>query len=281
MYNPVYTQAFYDAYGTREWSRLEATAYGRLQAIIHADFIERYLRPPGDRVLDAGCGPGRFAIAIAQLGGRVTALDLSQQQLDLARERLAEAGLLDRVEGFVEGDVAQLSMFADGQFDVVVCYGGALSYVCERRHEAAAELVRVARPGGVLLISVMSRFGAAANNVRRPFTPVLQDPEGWHLWRLLEQGDLPGFPSSSGMQHPPMHLYSAAELQSLFRDVGCQVLEIAGSNVAAFEGSSGFEEVAADPKAWSTAIDLERSLNRVPGLLDSGSHIILAARRLS
>ena len=279
MYNPVYTQAFYDAYGTREWSRLEATAYGRLQAIIHTDFIERYLQS-GDRVLDAGCGPGRFAVAIAQLGGRVTALDLSQQQLDLARERLAKAGLLDRAEGFVKGDVAQLSMCADRQFDIVVAYGGALSYVCEQRHEAAAELARVAKPGGHLLVSVMSRFGAAASSVRRPFVPLLQDPDRWHLWRVVSEGDLPGFPSSSGMEHPPMHLYSAAELQSLFTDVGCQVLEIAGSNVTAFEGSTGFEEVAVDPKAWSTALDLERSLNRVPGLLDSGSHIILAARRL-
>jgi len=68
MYNPVYTQAFYDAYGTREWSRLEATAYGRLQAIIHTDFIERFLQP-GDRVLDAGCGPGRFAIPISRAVG--------------------------------------------------------------------------------------------------------------------------------------------------------------------------------------------------------------------
>ena len=42
-YHPDYTRSFYDAYGELEWSRLEASAYGRLQAIIHTDFIQRYV----------------------------------------------------------------------------------------------------------------------------------------------------------------------------------------------------------------------------------------------
>ena len=62
-----YTARFYDAYGDLVWERLEATPYGRLQVTIHADFIEKYLGL-GDRVLDPGCGPGRFAAATAPLG---------------------------------------------------------------------------------------------------------------------------------------------------------------------------------------------------------------------
>ena len=53
MYNPEHTRTFYDAYVQAEWSCLEATAYGRLQAIIHAEFIHRYVSE-GDCVLDAG-----------------------------------------------------------------------------------------------------------------------------------------------------------------------------------------------------------------------------------
>ena len=64
MYDADYTRTFYDAYGDIEWSRLEATAYGRLQGIIHTDLIRRYVSL-GTRVLDAGCGPGRFSIAVA------------------------------------------------------------------------------------------------------------------------------------------------------------------------------------------------------------------------
>ena len=40
-YDSDYAGEFYDAYGSLEWDRLETTPYGRLQAIIHSDFIER------------------------------------------------------------------------------------------------------------------------------------------------------------------------------------------------------------------------------------------------
>ena len=49
---PTGTARFYDAYGEFEWLRLEARACGRLQAIIHADFLRRHVAP-GCRVLDA------------------------------------------------------------------------------------------------------------------------------------------------------------------------------------------------------------------------------------
>ena len=278
MYDAGYTRDFYDAYGSLEWDRLEATAYGRLQAIIHSDFIRRHVLD-GDRVLDAGCGPGRFTATIAELGAAVTALDLSDRQLQLAEENIREKGLSGRVDDFVAGDITDLSLFPDGCFDVVVCYGGALSYVCEEREMAASELVRVVRPDGTLLISVMSRYGGMANLVRRPTMPVLEDPEGWHVWSVAEDGDLPGSPSPRvNMEHPPMHLYTSEELRSLLP--GCRTLELAGSNVTAFEGSTTLDEVLGDRNAWSTVVRIERELNRRPGLVDSGSHMIMASQRL-
>lgn len=277
MYDSDYAGRFYDAYGSLEWYRLETTPYGRLQAIVHSDFIERYVRR-GDRVLDAGCGPGRFTIVSAQLGATVTALDLSERQLQLAREKIKEAHLLERVDAFVPADIADLSIFPDDHFDIVICYGGALSYVCEQRHQAASELVRVVRPDGVLLVSVMSRYGNIANLVRRPTLTVLDDPEKWHVWQVAEFGDNPGFPSPRvNMQHPPMHMFTSEELRHLLP--GCSVLELAGSNVTTYEGSTAMNDVFDDTQAWSTAVSLERMMNSTPGLTDSGSHIIMAARR--
>ena len=272
-----YTARFYDVYGDLEWERLEATPYGRLQAMIHADFIKKYVRL-GDKVLDAGCGPGRFTAAAARLGATVTALDISERQLELAEERVGEAGMAKRIDAFVRADVSDLSMFPDDHFDVVICYGGALSYVCDQRHKAATELVRVVRPGGVLLISVMSRLGTICNLVRRATMTVLRDPEEWHVSQVAETGDNPGFPSAAiNMQHPPMHMYTSGELRGLLP--GCNVLELAGSNVTTFEGSAVLSEVSADPMAWETAVSLERRMNTEPGLVDTGSHILLLARR--
>ena len=272
------TAEFYDAYGEREWLRLDARPYGRLQAILHTDFLREHVRP-GQRVLDAGCGPGRFTIELAQIGARPVALDTSAVQLEMAHERCREAGVEDAVEAFVEGDILDLSAFDDASFDAVVCFGGPLSYVLDQRHLAAAELVRVTRPGGVLLVSAMSRFGAACNLVRRATLEILRDPEGGQVASVLDTGDLSGFPSRvPGWDHPAMHLYTAEELVQLLD--GCESVTVAGSNVTAVEGDPLLAEVAADEEAWATTVALERRLCRQPGLVDTGSHVIVVARRL-
>jgi len=73
-----------------------------------------------------------------------------------------------------------------------------------------------------------------------------------------------------------MHTYKANELQALFND--CEVLEVAGSNVLAWDTSS-LDQVSANPRAWSVLVDLERRLNSDPGLVNSGTHIIIAVRK--
>jgi SAM-dependent methyltransferase len=283
MYDPQYTRTFYNACGENEWFRLEKTAYGRLQGTIHTDWLNYYVKKV-DRVLDAGSGPGRFSIAAAQTGARVTVLDISDKQIEIARQKVLEAALTDRVDRFIVGDVADLSSVPDSTFDVVICYGGALSYVCEKRAQAAAELVRVTRPGGILLISVMSLLGSLLGITRTPDMYTLQFPDSDNpgvpgLWKSLKTGDLPGFPSRIGMQHAPMHLYTAEELKSLFKDQ--EILKVAGSNVSVREASTSAERIAVDPQAWKTLVEFERRINTNSGLVNSGSHILMAIKRIS
>jgi SAM-dependent methyltransferase len=281
VYNPQYTESFYDAYAGLEWSRLEATAYGRLQAIIHNDFLLRYIKS-GSRVLDAGSGPGRFSITMAQLGARVTVLDISGKQLELARQNIQSAGLSGQVNRFIKADITDLSMFSDECFDVVVCFGGALSYVMQKRNEASQGLKRVTRSGGIIMVSVMSRMGAILNVARRPHLSILAKPsepteDGSGLWQVFGDGNMTMPSRRVGMMHAPMHLFTSQELQSLFTD--CQVLEIAGSNVTAAESSLALEEVAKNPEAWTTIVGLEKKMNSTRGLLDCGTHIIMAVRK--
>ncbi len=283
MYDPQYTRTFYDAYGDNEWSRLERTAFGRLEAAIHSDFLGQFIKK-SDRVLDAGSGPGRFSITLAKIGATPTLLDISPKQLSLAHSKMEEAGVLDRVGLFHVGDICDLSNFADGSFDAVVCYGGALSYVCERRQQAADELKRVTKPGGIILASVMSRNGATIGVVREPDIAYLREPDkkGIHLegmpglWEFLRTGDLPGFPSHIGIAHAAMHLYTAQELVELFRD--CKILKVAGTCVTISEYQKTDEEITREP-VWSHVIELEKRLNTQPGLVDSGSHVIIAAQK--
>jgi len=283
MYNPKYTSHFYDVYGEREWTRLERSAYYRLEAIIHEDFVRRYVKS-GDRVLDAGSGPGRFSILLAQIGAIVTVLDISPQQLALAKLKVTESGAIGRVEQFVEADITDLSSFPSNHFDAVICLGGALSYVCERRQQAANELMRVTKSGGTIIVSVMSVLATVLGVVRAPDLPYLKDPDKRDLdipgmasfWEILETGDLPRFPSHTGLAHAAMHLYTAKELEELFRR--CEILQVAGCCVTLSEYLKTPEELTEEP-TWSTVVELERKVNTNPGLVNTGSHIIMAARK--
>ena len=265
--------AFYDDYGEREWERLESDPSGEVKFINHARLIRRYL-PPDALVLDAGCGPGRFAIELARLGARVVLADLSAEQLALAQEKVSQAGVAERIVGVHQVDICDLSLFEDGRFDMTICYGGALSYVLERRDRALVELIRVTHPGGLLLLGVASLFGTLQTPARTGAAYFFANPDRFALWQVLETGDKPEI---KGFEHPALHLFHAAELREWLEAHGCQVLEIAASNVLALYGAD-IAPIHADPAAWKTLLALEERLCTAPGLLDCGSHIIAAVR---
>jgi SAM-dependent methyltransferase len=104
------------------------------------------------QVLDLGTGTGSIAIKAASLvmpGGNVTAVDISPEMLDLARQRSASLGL-SNIE-FLEGRAEELPA-PTGRFDVVLA-SLSLMYVIDRG-AAAREIARVLRPGGRLVAAV-------------------------------------------------------------------------------------------------------------------------------
>ena len=106
------------------------------------DLVRRLGLGPGERVLDVACGTGNVALPAARAGATVTGLDFAPNLLAQARERATAAGLAIR---FDEGDAEALP-YADGAFDVVTSAFGVM--FAPRPERAAAELLRVCRPGG-------------------------------------------------------------------------------------------------------------------------------------
>ncbi|NOK21167.1 methyltransferase domain-containing protein [Corallococcus carmarthensis] len=110
---------------------------------------------PGDRVLDAGCGPGGIAELMAELvgeGGHVTGLDSHEGRVAEARARNAHRAHLT----FLQADVRATGLPPDA-FDYTWS-----QYVFEYlpdRHVALAELIRVTRPGGRVVVSDIDGLG--------------------------------------------------------------------------------------------------------------------------
>jgi SAM-dependent methyltransferase len=98
----------------------------------------------GDRVLDVATGSGNAALAAARCGCEVTGVDYVPALLERARARAAAEGL--EIE-FAEGDAEHLA-YPDVSFDAVLSCLGVMFTPDQER--AAAELVRVCRPGGTI-----------------------------------------------------------------------------------------------------------------------------------
>ncbi len=143
-------------------SKLKATwmagDFGQIAKSIEdgaVEFINRLQIPKGAKVLDVACGTGNLAIPAAKAGAIVSGLDFASNLVEQAIARAKTEGL--NIE-FRVGD-AEAMPYPDGSFDVVATMFGAM--FCPRPERAAAELIRVTKPGGRIAMANWTPSGFA------------------------------------------------------------------------------------------------------------------------
>jgi SAM-dependent methyltransferase len=114
----------------------------------------------GLRILDLGCGKGRFARILASRGARVVGLDISAAMLSAARETGLDC---------VRGSARRLP-FAAASFDGAIAVEVFEHLETRALDDACDELRRVLRPGGIFVLVDKSVF---AMNARRPWLPAV------------------------------------------------------------------------------------------------------------
>jgi len=267
-HDPERAAEFFDQFAEREWARFDdddpTTPSTELD--VHLEYLRRYVNA-GDRVLDVGAGPGRFTIELANLGASVVVADISPGQLAFNKEKLVEAGLEGSIEQRVVADVVDLP-FEDASFDVSVCYGGPISYVVDRGAEAVAELARVTRSGGRVLVSVMSLVGAF-QAFADAVLEVAADYDIELTERIVSTGLLPEGP---GLGHLSMKLYRWRELRELLEPHG----EIIAASATGLIRPTKQPD---DPEVRALLGRVELELAREPGALDCAPHMLAVLRR--
>ena len=159
-YNPEIPRDRYDNYGDREWTRLEKDGHGELLYHVHLDILKRHTNP-SDAVLEIGAGSGRYTKELVAMCAELTVADISSHQIEFNQSKMRELALFDRVKAYHVLDVLDMSVFADSSFDCVVCIGGVINYLLDREKNGIQEMLRVLKPGGILIVGAMSFIGAS------------------------------------------------------------------------------------------------------------------------
>lgn len=190
----------------------------------------------GDRILDAACGTGRYAIPFAAAGANVTGLDFSEAMLARARIALPSANLC-------RADLTRPLPLSGSCFDKVNC-AQALKHL-EALGPSLREFARVLRPGGLLVFSVthpdMTWDGY---EMRQPVTVHLD--------------------AEADIHHHPWSAYETALVDAGFGDIRPQAVRVS-SAIASFLTPASFVAVAGRPQV------LVCSARRADGMVDSAT----------
>jgi ubiquinone/menaquinone biosynthesis C-methylase UbiE len=132
----------------------------KYQQKVYSDLMKPFLSKlkPSSRILDVGGGIGRFAIPLAKKGFKVTLVDGCLSNLKSAENHFLENNVDNRIEIFW-GEMDKMSFLESNTFDAVI----GIEAICYSTNPSKTlkEIVRVAKKGAPVLLSVEGKYGSA------------------------------------------------------------------------------------------------------------------------
>jgi SAM-dependent methyltransferase len=260
----------YNQDAEREWQRLAQDPYHALEFQVVMHHLRTHL-PPSGKILDAGGGPGRYAIELCRAGHGVVLLDLSSGNIALAREKfsLQPKDVQDRLLEAVVGDIRDLSRFEADSFDAALCLN-PLTYLSDQsdREKAITELARVVKPSGVISIGVRG-YLALFRTILKIDSDYLLNPE---FETLLETGD-------TQICGVTCHFFRAGEVEQLAEACGLTTVAMAGCEGISNSLDEATNLIAEDEAKWKRWVDLVLETSTEPAVVDTASHILYIGRK--
>lgn len=254
------------AYDARKESGAFRFSVSLKRALLRRDIQAHLPDDPDAPILDLGGGTGVWTVRLARAGRRVTMLDISPGYLARACEKVSAAGLTDLVR-LDEGDIRDLSRYAEDAYPLVLALGDPLSY-CGDAQRALREMLRVARPGGVLIADVENRYAA------------LRDGRRARSWqdaaRVLTEG-VAHWPGQE--EFSPIRAFTPEELRALVAGSGWRCDTMRPSDVLACVVERAMFEAAVVEQPLDELIALEERLREDVSLLGCGTEIQFVARK--
>jgi len=260
-------EPFYDEFAPKEWERLERH---RTEFAVSLRAISEFLPRPPCSVLDVGGGPGRYSIELARQGYSVTLLDISGENLRLARQKANEAQV--SLADVIHTNAVDLSKLGSASYDAVLLMGPLYHLFSHgERVQAIQEAMRVLKPRGKLFAAFITRFA--------PFRYVANGEPDWlvgnqeYALQLLETGvhDQPPTTFTKAYYVHPREVVPLMENQGLrtLCLVGCEGV------VAGHEGK--VNELMGE--AWQAWVELNYKLGQDPSLHGAADHLLYVGEK--
>ncbi|MCG8482918.1 MAG: class I SAM-dependent methyltransferase [Clostridia bacterium] len=151
-------ESFYES--KNEDSRLTSTQSRKIEYLTTMKYIVDICEK-NSTILDACAGTGKYSFALAELGYKVTAGDLTEHNVNVIRKKQAANNVLEKI---YSGSILDLRMFNDNCFDIVLNLG---SYYSIQNHDdrikSITESLRVLRPNGYYFMAYLNKH---ANFIR-------------------------------------------------------------------------------------------------------------------
>lgn len=248
--------------------------------------ILRYL--PKDQsafCLDVGAGTGRWGMRLARAGYRTDFLDISQKMLDQVAKKLAVLNRSFAHHNCMSDDVARmapeagdaggtlwhasvddLSALPSERYDFIVSQGDPLNCAA-RPSRTMKELVRVLKPGGVMVMSVDNRLQGIYH--------FFKDGDMTGLEAFLRTGRTAWITDDPAEQYP-MIMFTPGQIRNLCRERGLELLGLIGKTVLPLRR---FKELLTDPDKRDKLLRMEESLHAEEAMLANAAHLEFAARK--
>jgi S-adenosylmethionine-dependent methyltransferase len=252
----------YDLGAAEEWARLDER---RMEFGVTCAALDEFLPPAPARILDVGCGPGRYALRLAERGYSVSVLDLSQQSLNLALEKASNSGV--RFDEVVCGTATDLGTFPSGHFDAVLLMGPLYHLKStEHRSMAVREALRTARSKGLLFSTHLTRYSVVRYAAKVRPEQLAQMPT--FIDSILTNGTgeaQDGFLRTCYCADPP-------EIRPFMEAFGLRTLEMVGCEGVVAEVEERLNQLPeVEFESW---VALNYKLGRNPELLAASAHIL-------
>lgn len=250
-----------------EWDRLDRH---KIEFEITKKYLDKYITKPESKIFDIGGGPGRYSIYLAEKGHKATLLDLSGKNIQVAKEKSSEAGVM--LEDYIKGDALELSEYEKESFDVVLLMGPLYHLTKEVDRKKALEgALKLLKKDGILVAAFISQYAP----IQDCFTYL--DFEGYEgeineLLHYLKNGV-----NKDGSGFTTAYFTSVEEARSLMKEYGLKELAFAGvENLLGCKEQEILKRSEEEQKKW---LELGMALAEDEKLYGMSQHFLYVGKK--